>query len=420
MATYDKEIDYTSSSVSLKLKERSIYGSSRLGVRSSDMDMLTVTSHNFSMKSVKYEIGKRTYELSNHLGNVLSVISDKVIPSFEAGNLAGMLADVRVAQDYSPFGVTLSGRNFEVDGGYRYSFQGQEHDDEIKGKGNSVNYKYRMHDPRLGRFFAVDPLSPEYPWNSPYAFSENRVIDGVELEGLEFGGNPNDYVIQRLESAWNSLWYGNMEQSSKKVKSSAKQHAKPVLSKSTESSVKKSSNQSIVETVKGAISLEQELAQEIKNSGKITFGTLHPSPDSGFSRDDDANANDNINDAAKNEAAKTSPYSHVGSKDVFLSKDMLVGLIKLSENYTFNISEITGGKHGSSSRHYIGIAVDINQINGKKVNSSNSDFKQFMSDAKEIGFEEVLGPGNPDHSGHVHIAMPRKSKTTSYENKEKP
>ncbi len=58
-------------------------------------------------------------------------------------------------------------------------------DDEVKGEGNSLNYKYRMHDPRVGRFFAVDPLSGEYPWNSPYAFSENRVIDSRELEGLE-------------------------------------------------------------------------------------------------------------------------------------------------------------------------------------------------------------------------------------------
>ncbi len=42
-----------------------------------------------------------------------------------------------------------------------------------------------MHDPRIGRFFAVDPLKAKYPHNSPYAFSENRVIDAVELEGLE-------------------------------------------------------------------------------------------------------------------------------------------------------------------------------------------------------------------------------------------
>ncbi len=31
----------------------------------------------------------------------------------------------------------------------------------------------------------VDPLAPSYPHNSPYAFSENRVIDMIELEGLE-------------------------------------------------------------------------------------------------------------------------------------------------------------------------------------------------------------------------------------------
>jgi hypothetical protein len=42
-----------------------------------------------------------------------------------------------------------------------------------------------MHDPRVGRFFAVDPLFKDYPHNSPYAFSENRVIDSGELEGLE-------------------------------------------------------------------------------------------------------------------------------------------------------------------------------------------------------------------------------------------
>jgi RHS repeat-associated protein len=68
---------------------------------------------------------------------------------------------------------------------YRYGFQGQEKDDELKGEGNSLNYTFRMHDPRIGRFFAVDPLSPKYPWNSSYAFSENNVMDAIELEGLE-------------------------------------------------------------------------------------------------------------------------------------------------------------------------------------------------------------------------------------------
>jgi RHS repeat-associated protein len=65
---------------------------------------------------------------------------------------------------------------------YRYGFQGQERDDEVKGEGNSYNYKYRMQDVLLGRFFATDPLLGTYPHNSTYAFSENRVVDGIELE----------------------------------------------------------------------------------------------------------------------------------------------------------------------------------------------------------------------------------------------
>jgi RHS repeat-associated protein len=115
------------------------------------------------------------------------VFSDRKIPEPDGqGQIAYYTADVVSYSDYYPFGVQLDGRNGSS-GEYRYGFQGQEKDDEVKSEGNSINYKYRMHDPRVGRFFAVDPLAPKYPHNSPYAFSENRVIDGVELEGLEVG-----------------------------------------------------------------------------------------------------------------------------------------------------------------------------------------------------------------------------------------
>ena len=42
-----------------------------------------------------------------------------------------------------------------------------------------------MHDPRVGRFFATDPLEKKYPWYTPYSFSGNKVIAFVELEGME-------------------------------------------------------------------------------------------------------------------------------------------------------------------------------------------------------------------------------------------
>ena len=87
-------------------------------------------------------------------------------------------------EDYYPFGMEMPGRSADA-GDYRYGFQGQEHDDEVKGEGNSINFKYRMHDPRIGRFFAVDPLASKYPTLSPYQFAGNSVIKFIELEGLE-------------------------------------------------------------------------------------------------------------------------------------------------------------------------------------------------------------------------------------------
>jgi len=61
------------------------------------------------------------------------------------------------------------------------------------GIGSKVAFKYRIHDARIGRFLSIDPLTADYPWNSPYAFSENIVINAVELEGLE-----KEFVFDRL------------------------------------------------------------------------------------------------------------------------------------------------------------------------------------------------------------------------------
>ncbi|MDY8138486.1 hypothetical protein [Aquimarina sp. 2201CG5-10] len=58
-------------------------------------------------------------------------------------------------------------------------------DNEIKGEGNSANFKFRMLDTRLNRFFGIDPLTKRYPFLSPYAVSANRLIDMIDMEGLQ-------------------------------------------------------------------------------------------------------------------------------------------------------------------------------------------------------------------------------------------
>lgn len=124
-------------------------------------------------------IGIKTYELTNHLGNVLEVTIDRKIQQNTA-------AEIVAFNDYYPYGMLMEGRQRQKKtSNYRYAFQGQEKDDGIKGIGNSYNYTYRMHDSRLGRFFEVDPLSSKYPHYSSYQFSGNRLLDAIELEGLE-------------------------------------------------------------------------------------------------------------------------------------------------------------------------------------------------------------------------------------------
>jgi RHS repeat-associated protein len=174
----------------LQINDHTIYGSSRLGTSTSNKVFgysFRGTVSNANPTVVTRMLGLKTYELSNHLGNVMQTVTDRKLPVLSS-NLAEIkyyTAEVVSYSDYYPFGMLMPGRHGSSGDKYSRGFQGQITDDEIKGEGNSVNYKYRMHDPRIGRFFAVDPLSDKYPHNSPYAFSENVVIDHIELEGLE-------------------------------------------------------------------------------------------------------------------------------------------------------------------------------------------------------------------------------------------
>ncbi len=152
--------------------------------------------------------------MGNHLGNVLEVVSDRKLAVNDGfGNVEYYTADVVVQNDYYPFGMLLPNRHSNTPE-YRYGFQGQEMDDEIKGEGNSINFTFRMHDPRIGRFFRTDPLTGEYPYNSPYIFCENNLIAFIDLEGLEkyyssegiflgqFGNSSELRVMDDLDQYW--------------------------------------------------------------------------------------------------------------------------------------------------------------------------------------------------------------------------
>ncbi len=131
------------------------------------------------------ERGDKRYELSNHLGNVLAVVSDRRAKASCADTLVrGYWADVLSTSDYYPFGMGMVERG--DDGGYRYGFNGKEKDGEgMGGGGSTYDYGFRIYNPGLGKFLSVDPLTTSFPYLTPFQFSSNSPISSVDLDGLE-------------------------------------------------------------------------------------------------------------------------------------------------------------------------------------------------------------------------------------------
>ncbi len=80
--------------------------------------------------------------------------------------------------------MLMPGRRFSSST-YRFGFNGKENDNNVKGEGNEQDYGMRIYDSRIGKFLSVDPLTKIYPELTPFQFSSNRPIDGVDLDGLE-------------------------------------------------------------------------------------------------------------------------------------------------------------------------------------------------------------------------------------------
>jgi RHS repeat-associated protein len=179
MAVYDRILDASEETSEFMLSERHIYGSSRIG--------MDVSTHVFgpdpyiALTETTRELGRKQYEISNHLGNVLSVITDQKLPVEVGSLIVSYSAVVVTATDYSPFGVGLYGRSWS--GEYRYGFNGKESDIEIVGTGNSMNFGERVLDVRLGKWFSVDPLHRVISSVSPYISMADNPLFNIDLEG---------------------------------------------------------------------------------------------------------------------------------------------------------------------------------------------------------------------------------------------
>ncbi|NQY08676.1 MAG: RHS repeat-associated core domain-containing protein, partial [Flavobacteriales bacterium] len=196
------------------LQNHHLFGASRLGVEAaSSVDL------NTDADITQSDAGIKMFELSNHLGNVLAVVSDrktgidgeyiydntlvgtyqfnqsngpeyaetsgayKLTASSIDGTVNEYTADIVSMQDYYPFGMEQPDRTYKPYD-YRYGFNGKEKDDELKNvSGSSYNFDARLYDPRLGRFLSVDKLTNLNPGWTPYRGFLNNPISVIDPDG---------------------------------------------------------------------------------------------------------------------------------------------------------------------------------------------------------------------------------------------
>lgn len=227
MANYDIKYNADVDSLRMHATEFNLYGSSRLGIinneryisRTSDVtpiplptmlsgggmgyagfvedpgftplppiDALTRIGIT-SIGQIKYEYGNLNFELSNHLGNVLSVVNDRKLPIGDGASTYPEVdyfnPDVISYNDYYAFGSTLPGR-LGNSGQYRFGFNGMEKDDETYGDGNALDFGARIYDSRLGRWLSIDPLQSKYPNLSPYNFCAGNPLIYKDVDGKDY------------------------------------------------------------------------------------------------------------------------------------------------------------------------------------------------------------------------------------------
>ncbi len=123
------------------------------------------------------------YQYKDHLGNIRLSYTDA-----DDNQVIDSSNEIIEESNYYPFGLKQKGYNNVVQGGnglaqnYK-TYQGQEINEDLSY--NMLEFRYRHYDPAIGRFVTIDPLAEDYTYNSPYAFQENKLGMGVELEGAE-------------------------------------------------------------------------------------------------------------------------------------------------------------------------------------------------------------------------------------------
>jgi RHS repeat-associated protein len=268
IAVYDN-IPRSGEAAGINWREQHLYGSSRLGVWNPNVNNvsgITAPTAFQTVGSTWDSKGNRQYELSNHLGNVMAAITDRRLQhSSDNTTIDYFLADAVSEQEYYVFGAQMPGRTINTVG-YRYGFNGKENDNDVgKGSGNQQDYGMRIYDPRIGKFLSMDPIASNYPELTPYQFSSNRPIDGIDLDGMErmdFKDHLNIYGVPMGIGSYVVDWYTSGLQD---MKDGYVDYAKNEVQNRTDVGY----NQSVPENVRAIYYSQNKTAANVKTAEGI-------------------------------------------------------------------------------------------------------------------------------------------------------
>ncbi len=173
MSVYERRYYDTGKEEYAQIEQHIYNGNTRIGVKTMNLILATnegVVEHDLS-KSERV-LGEKKYELTNHLGNVVAVVSDKKLPDNEP--------DVVAVADYFPYGMPMPGRYFSRED-YRFGFQGQEKIPQLNSSHTTaLHWEY---DGRIGRRWNIDPKFNLIPQWSPYAVLGNNPVINIDKQG---------------------------------------------------------------------------------------------------------------------------------------------------------------------------------------------------------------------------------------------
>ncbi|RZK22962.1 MAG: hypothetical protein EOO43_09010, partial [Flavobacterium sp.] len=198
MSTYITDASINSGD--LTQSEIHLYGSSRLGVLNVKTNVQNIVNSNGMFS---FERTNKFFELTNHLGNVLVLLSDKkiAVDGNIDGNIDYYTTDIITANDYASGGMQMPLRKYNNShSSYRYGFNGQEKSDEIfAGLTTAMFWEY---DSRIVKRWNIDPKSAVA--ESPYLCFKGNPILLSDVNGDKPGGTEDPTPVYHRTTSENA------------------------------------------------------------------------------------------------------------------------------------------------------------------------------------------------------------------------